>query len=129
MITAMAARYGVITCAVAGLQMQTYRNIGILMVNKVKKPKKTNPNKIPVSQADLKKAVAKAQNDALTTAIAIMLTVLCDKEGADAEIMQRVWKEINELSDSVVKGYVKISELVETLETEYQIYITDSTKK
>lgn len=99
------------------------------MVNKMKKPKKTNPNKIPVSQADLKKSVAKAHDDALTTAIAIMLTVLCDKEGADAEIMQRVWKEINELSDSVAKGYVKISELVETLETEYQIYITDSTKK
>jgi len=76
----------------------------------------------------LKRAVAKAQDDALTTSIAIMLTVLCDKEGADAEIMTRVWSEINDLSDSVAKGYVKIYDLVKVLEDEYQIFITDSRK-
>lgn len=90
---------------------------------------RVNPRKKPVSQADINRAVAKAQDDAITTAIAIMLTVLCDKEGADAEIMARVWNEINELSDSVARGYVNIHDLVKTLEDEYSIYITDSRKK
>lgn len=93
------------------------------------KKNKVNPRNKPVSQADLNKAVVQAQEDAITTCIAIMLTVLCDKEGADAEIMQRVWAEINELSDSVAKKYVKISDHVDTLENEYQIYITDSRRK
>lgn len=97
-------------------------------MSKKAKPR-ISPRRKIVTQADLNKAVAQAQDDALTTAIAIMLTVLCDKEGADAEIMQRVWHEVNDLSDSVAKHYVKISDLVQTLEEEYQIYITDSRKK
>lgn len=89
---------------------------------------KVNPRRKAITEADLKRAVAKAQDEAITIAIAIMLTVLCDKEGADAEIMQRVWNEINELSDSVAKKYVNIHDLVNTLEVEYGIHITDSRK-
>lgn len=88
--------------------------------------KKVNPRRKPATQEDIKKAVAIAQDKALTTSIAIMLTVLCDKEGADAEVMQRIWKEVNDLSDSVAKGYVKIDDLVKVLEEEYEIYITNS---
>lgn len=84
---------------------------------------KTNPRKRPATIADINRA-AKATRDTATRLTAtIFLTTLLDKEGADTEIIQRVWNEMNDLADSVDKGYVSVSDLANTLRKEYGINI------
>ena len=46
-----------------------------------------------------------------------------EKENADAEIVRRVWNEMNELADSVSQGYVSVSDLADTLRKEYGVNI------
>ena len=84
---------------------------------------KVNPCRRPATQADVNRAVERATNDALTASAAIFLTILCDKEGADAEVIQRVWEEMQELSQSIIDGYVSVSDLKDTLSNEYGVDI------
>ena len=84
---------------------------------------KVNPCRRPATQADVNRAVERATNDALTASAAIFLTILCDKEGADAEVIQRVWQEMQELSQSIIDGYVSVSDLKDTLSNEYGVDI------
>ena len=84
---------------------------------------KVNPRRRPATMADVNRAVEQATNDALTASAAIFLTVLCDKENADAEIIQRVWQEMQELSQSIIDGYVSVSDLRDTLRKEYNINV------
>ena len=84
---------------------------------------KVNPRRRPATMVDVNRAVAQATNDTLTASAAIFLTVLCDKENADAEIVQRVWQEMQELSQSIIDGYVSVSDLRDTLRKEYNINV------
>ena len=84
---------------------------------------KVNPCRRPATQADVNRAAQQATNDALTASAAIFLTVLCDKESADAEIIQRVWEEMQELSQSIIDGYVSVSDLKDALSNEYGVDI------
>lgn len=83
-------------------------------VPKVKK--KVNPRKIPATQADVHKAKKEAENEAIRIAWAIMFTCLRDKEGWGMVRLRRLWGEIENLSDSIVKGYVTITDLMTVLE-------------
>jgi hypothetical protein len=85
--------------------------------------KKPNPRKRPANMADVERATKKVRDEAIRYTSVIFLSVLCDKENADKEIIQRVWYEVNELSDSISKGYVSISDLRNTLLNEYEINI------
>lgn len=85
--------------------------------------RKTNPRRIPATQADVKRAKDKATGDACRACMAIFFTVLLDKEQADKETLQRVWGEVESLSDSVAKGYASISDLMRVLREEYEIRI------
>lgn len=76
--------------------------------------KKKNPRNIPVSLADVKKA----QSFATESAWAIFFTVLRDKENMDVEQLKRIWQHIEDLSDSISKGYVKLDDLKLVLEEE-----------
>ena len=84
---------------------------------------KVNPRHCPATQADVNRAAQRATNDALAASAAIFLTVLCDKESADAEVIQRVWQEMQELSQSIIDGYVSVSDLKDTLRKEYGVDI------
>lgn len=85
--------------------------------------KTTNPRRLPISQADLKKAKGIAMTQAIQSAYAITFTVLRDKHDWDVEQLKVIWQEINELSDSLAKGYVKIKDLLWTLNEEAGIRI------
>jgi hypothetical protein len=85
--------------------------------------KKPNPRKRPANMADVERATKKVRGEAIRYTSVIFLSVLCDKENADKEIIQRVWYEVNELSDSISKGYVSVSDLRNTLLNEYEINI------
>ena len=67
--------------------------------------KKVNPRRRPATQADVQRAKQKGQEEAVKLAWSILFTVLRDKEGYDLEGLQRVWKEVDDLSDSITKGY------------------------
>jgi hypothetical protein len=83
--------------------------------------KKTNPRRIAATMADVEKAEKNAQSRAISYAFSIFFTVLLDKENADMEQLQRIWREVNDLSDSIARGYVNVSDLLYTLKTEYGI--------
>lgn len=85
--------------------------------------KKTNHRRRPATQADVKRAKREAQNEALSLSMVIFLTVMKDKEGATNEDLYRIWKEIEDLSDSVVQGYVDLWDLKTVLEKEYNIHV------
>ena len=88
--------------------------------------KKTNPRRLPVSQADIIKAKKDAQNKAINYAWAIFFTVMVDKEGYGKKRLKRIWEEVSDLSDSVSKGYVSIGDLMRTLDEEMNISLDDS---
>lgn len=91
------------------------------MPKKIKK--KVNPRRKPATQADIKRVKKRTTDDALNLAMALMLTVLLDKEGYDKAGIQRVWGNVNDLSGSVAKGYVNLHDLRKTLNDEYDIVI------
>ena len=84
------------------------------------KKKRVNPRRKPATQADVEKAKRQAQDIAITSAWAIFFSVLRDKEGYGYKRLRRVWDEVNYLSDSIDKGYVKLDDLVNEL-AEYGI--------
>lgn len=84
---------------------------------------KVNPRWRPINQADINRAAKKTRDTAMRLTATLFLTVLLDKEEANAEIIQRVWEEMNDLADSVDKGYVNVSDLADTLKKEYGINI------
>lgn len=80
--------------------------------------KKVNPRKRPATHADVQKAKKDATSDAISFAWAIMFTCLHDKEGWGRVRLQRLWKEVEDLSDSIAKGYVSVADLKYTLKEE-----------
>lgn len=84
---------------------------------------KQNPRKRPASMADVRKAKQEALDEAVSATLTIFLTVLLDKEGADIESLKRVWGEVNDLSDSIANGYVKLADLRRVLNEEYDILV------
>ena len=69
------------------------------------------------------KDVQNAKSDAVTQVWAIFFTVMHDKEGYGKKRLKRVWRHVNELSDSITQGYVKISDLQKTLEEEMGVVL------
>ncbi len=69
------------------------------------------------------KDVQKAKSDAVTQVWSIFFTVMHDKEGYGRKRLKRLWKHVNELADSVTKGYVKISDLEKTLAEEMGVVL------
>lgn len=88
------------------------------------KKKRVNPHRRPVNMATVRKVREETKDEAVNLAIALFLTVLCDKFGYDAEKLKAVWDAVNSLSDSVVKGYVNVDDLKTVLREEYGIEIT-----
>lgn len=83
--------------------------------------KKINPRRRPATQADVERARDSAVKEAVKCSMAIFFTVLLDKEGADVDILKRVWREVNDLSESVKEGYVSLDDLRRVLKDEYDV--------
>lgn len=86
--------------------------------------KRVNPHRKPATQADVKRAKQEAQDRALRAAWSIFFTVLRDKEGYSLDDLRRCWKEVEDLSDSIAKGYCTIADLREILELEEGVRLT-----
>lgn len=88
------------------------------------KGKKINPRRKPATQADVNKAKKTATDEAVVLAWSILFTVLRDKEGMGIDDLKRIWKEVDDLSDSVVKGYVSVADLRNVLKEELGVELT-----
>lgn len=80
--------------------------------------KRVNLRRRPATLADVEKAKKQAQSEAVKYAWAIMFSVLRDKEGWGIVRLKRLWVEVEDLSDSIEKGYVSVRDLLDTLEEE-----------
>lgn len=88
--------------------------------------KKTDPRRIPCSKADVERAKKDATGEAVSYAWAIMFTVLRDKFGYGPVRLNRIWDEVNKLSDSIIRGYVNVNDLIRTLKDEAGIVLVNS---
>lgn len=84
---------------------------------------KTNPRRRPATQADVDRARDDAVTETVRFCMTIFFTVLLDKFAASKEDLQRVWDEVNDLSDSVKKKYVSLEDLKTVLVEEYDIHL------
>ena len=84
---------------------------------------KTNPRRRPATQADVERARDEAVRETVRFCMTIFFTVLLDKFAASKEDLQRVWDEVNDLSDSVKKKYVSLKDLKVVLVEEYDIHL------
>lgn len=80
--------------------------------------KKVNPRKRPATMADVKKAINEAIAEAVEKMSIIFYSVLLDKFGWDREQARKLWGYVNDLCDSIEKGYVSINDLKNTLKRE-----------
>ena len=85
------------------------------------KKKKVNPRRKPATMADVDRARDEAVRETVRFCMVVFFTVLLDKFAASKEDLQRVWDEVNDLSDSVKKKYVSLKDLKSVLVEEYDI--------
>lgn len=88
--------------------------------------KKVNPRRKPATQADVNRAKQSATETAITAAWAIFFSALRDKEGFGPKRLHRVWDEVNNISDSIEKGYITVTDLQRALLEEAGIRLTDN---
>ena len=81
---------------------------------------KTNPRKKQITEYDMKMA----QKSACRYAMAIVMTALRRSEGYGRKRMQRVYNEVNYLSDRITKGHTRTEDLISELEQKAGIIIT-----
>ena len=90
--------------------------------------RKVNPRRRPATEADVRKAKDAAVSVAIDAAWAIFFTVLRDKEGMENNQLRRIWDCVNDLSDSIARGYVSVKDLMTTLKEEAGLAIGYSGK-
>lgn len=83
--------------------------------------KKTNPRRKPATQADVKKAKNDAVSEAVRLVVYMVLYVLIDKHNAPQEDIQQLAREVNDVADSIAKGYLDWKDIRQVLEEEYEV--------
>lgn len=68
--------------------------------------KKTNPNKIPRTEADCKRALTEGIEIGAKHALKMVLYILLDKHGAPAEDVQQLSEEISWLAGHINAGRI-----------------------
>lgn len=79
------------------------------------KKQRVNPNRRTATVADVQRAKRDTQDEAIKMTWSIFFTVMRDKEGYGIKRLQRLWNEVNELSDSIANGYVSVTDLRKAL--------------
>ena len=80
---------------------------------------KTNPRKIPRTQADVDRAEAKGQFFGMEFMAVLTMWILIDKHDAPDEDVQQFNEEIKYLLDSIDKGYVSYPDIRRALDEEH----------
>lgn len=85
------------------------------------KRKRTNPNRIPLTEAHIKRVSKQVYMDALRDSMTIFFTALLDKEGMNLADIQRIYAEAEAVSESVRDGYCTLADLRQVLKEEADI--------
>ena len=80
---------------------------------------KTNPRRIPATQAD----VDKAREQGVDIALTLLLWVLVDRHDATQAELDVFAGELDDLTDHIASGRIKLSDITETLRDEYNCTI------
>lgn len=81
--------------------------------------KKTNPKKIPKTQADVDRAEEKGRIFGMEFAVHLVLWILLDKHDAPDEDVQVLNEEVKYLCDSINRGYVSYADIRRALKEEH----------
>ena len=84
--------------------------------------KKTNPRRIPKTQADVDAAYDKGVTDGSDCACIIMMSALLDKFNA-ADYLPDIWAAFGKLSEEIKERRVSIPDLRRTLRDEYDLKV------
>ena len=84
--------------------------------------KKKNPS-IHLKQSDVKNLKNDATNIGIRYAMVIFLYVMREKEGYGDKRIKRVYDEMNDVVDSINKGYINLNDLEQVLSLEYDLTI------
>lgn len=76
-----------------------------------KKKKRVNPQRVPVTAADVKRAKREAEDSALEAAWSIFFTVLRDKRGYTLDELRETWEQVEYLSESIAQGRCTVKDL------------------
>lgn len=87
----------------------------------MKRKKKINPRRVPVSLADVNRTREETSDKAIHLSFAIFLTVLLDDFGFDQEQIQHAWARADKLSKEIKEKRIKLRDLVEVLRDEYHV--------
>lgn len=90
--------------------------------------KKMNPRRRPATQADVEKAREEAFDLAVRTTWAILFTVMRDKQRWGKKRLRRLWGQIDDLADSVSRGYVSINDLFKELDRDGYVLQREETE-
>lgn len=85
--------------------------------------KKVNPNRQPMTMAQVNKAKKEATTNALRRMLYLFLFVLIDKHNAPEEDIKQLVEEVNYYADSISKGYINWKDIEHTVKDEYDLYI------
>lgn len=89
----------------------------------MKKPKKKNPQR-QLRESDIKRIKNELVEEAIRCSYVVMLNVLRDNEGYGPKRLKRVYDGIDDLTDSISKGYVSFYDLEKVLYEEAGIVIS-----
>ena len=81
--------------------------------------KKTNPRKIPRTQADVDKAFERGREAGAKSAIIIMMYALKDKHGASDEELEEFFRSITYTVESINQGYITEADLKTVIREDY----------
>lgn len=83
--------------------------------------KNKSPRSRPATMADVERAKRDAMREATDYALVIVFSVLRDKEGYSVDDLRRMYGHVQDLSQSIIDGYVKVQDLKHTLKEEANI--------
>lgn len=81
--------------------------------------KKTNPRRIPATQAD----VERARINGVEMGLRLFIWALIDKHGVSTERIQQLTEDVNDAADSIAKGYIKWSDIEKMLSEDYDVVV------
>ena len=85
-------------------------------------PKKINPRRVPVSEADVRKAWNEGADFGMTFCVRCMLYIVKNHGAGDEDILQ-LQKEFEELLDSYVRGDITQEDLDSVLKEEFKLEV------
>lgn len=83
--------------------------------------KKTNPRKIPKTQADVDRAYQRGKDEGAKSSIIIMMYAMKDKLGATDDQLTEFFDAINYTVDSINKGYITEKDLQTVIKEDYDM--------